>query len=1070
MSTPVDPSQSVDDKNDVTRTNVDIVPRWHSRKADLPSSPPDRCFTFSKDVNFGGAKAFAVVKDAIAAAAYAERYRGAPLNEVLVDPNVPVHGVCDCDRPDLKFTTARVVQDLLQAWNDFLDLKCALPLNARPGRGCQISTATTTAKTSVHIKFDFLVASMYAHYSLTSQLTTFVLERHLTYPALVYDRLGRLECVIDLGIYTRFRSWRMLYMIKLGRANPLVPWPGCSPAIIDHLVGVYDCLPTSRILPEVKVPDRHEKSRLPDTSRLTTGTAASKANKTPEQYATALNSWPDTLKIFGSPIAFVSATDRLGRTCARATRDTVCPYAGRAHASNNVYLDIDLAAQAASVLCFDEDCREACTRERVTLLGGVLPGQDASTHDSVNRDSLHTQAELVEWNEDYDETTMRPLPIAPVVSVCAGMGTGKTKALIDMLRTEGHALCKVLVISYSRALCRKYAATFDAELPQLEIVNYLNSTGAITADCVIVCLDSLLRVETRNFDFVIIDEAVSVLSHFNSPHMGKTGAITSLFELLCVQAKHVHFLDAVVDSTAVRSVIDYICLKRGVASYDVRNRFIRPTNREVELVVSNPSATSTVAEQTLMHEALKRIEAILDAGKNVVVPTSTKGFATIVEAFLTDKYPDLPRKVYHSDAESVRLATIDADWVQLRALVYSPSISAGVSFELQHFDSLVAFFVSSTHTPSVDISLQQLFRVRQLRGGDMTVFVHVVPPRVQLPTTAADVGAMLTTDLVLLKRFCTNVAYEAGTRITGDRVCYDPDRLSYLIILGIVICSNRSAVSYTALMRETLSGDYAIPITTRALEPLSKEDVDIDMGLLRNTADAAAAQWTEVTLMDEEEFEALKERLSEATPAERASARLHTVRTTWGIDMARIDEDFYNNYVRKDTGTEFYYQAKRLHDIRTYTYGENRARMARKLDNMLRGTDINMTLFKNRVKEHYAKTLTLQLLLDTLLTAEQRSALYAYKPVWFSEANMESALERTMSMDNDEERGQLEKLFRNQGSTKFGLFAKVVSKAGGLKVGRGASNTKTPRYKQMSLFAHHEHQFKIKYQPACPWM
>jgi hypothetical protein len=777
--------------------------------------------------------------------------------------------------------------------------------------------------------------------------------------------------------------------------------------------------------------------------------------------------------VFGAPLEVVSAGAPVqGVVSVRLGRATVCPYAGRRHASNNVYLGVNELLQTAAVTCFDEECGAKYHASTVYVTGGALPGQDTNSHDAVFRETLHTQQHNVQWDEEYDEPAMRPLPLVDFATVRANMGVGKTKAIVELLRREFKRKSKVLVVSYSRALCSKYKATFDAELPQMDFVNYLSVTGAITANCVIVCLDSLERVMTRNFDFFIVDEAASVLSHFNSPLMRNTCSITSLFELLCLQAKHVYVLDAVADSTAVRAVVDYVCRHKGAATYDIWNRHVRPTNRAVTLHVCDPSTAPMVAEQTLMHAALRRIGELLDADKNVVVPTSTKSFAKVLEVFLSERYPDLPRKIYHSGTESVRLATIDVDWPELRVLAYSPSISAGVSFELEHFDACVAYYVSSSHTPGVDIALQQLYRVRGLTDGGMSLFVHVVPPQAQLPVTASAIGAMLTTDLALLKRFGTNVplAYEPPTRIADERVSYDPERLSYLIILGIILGQNRSAVAYVPLLRETLAGDYRVPVETRVLQALTKDTFDLDIAQLRSAAKAEGVVFADVRCMTDVEFDALKERLNEASDAERASARMHVVRTLWGVDAARIDEAFYREYVLKSSAAELYYEVKRLRDVQQYAYGENSQRMAEKLASMLCSADANMALFKGKSKEHYAKLLILQQVLEALLDEEQLEALFRYEHVQFGEAEMERALAACLQSANVEERGQMDKLFGIKGVGDFTAFRSIVGKGGGLTVERKATNPKRPMYKILSMGADKEKKLVATYAPSCPWM
>ena len=60
-------------------------------------------------------------------------------------------------------------------------------------------------------------------------------------------------------------------------------------------------------------------------------------------------------------------------------------------------------------------------------------------------------------------------------------------------------------------------------------------------------------------------------------------------------------------------------------------------------------------------------------------------------------------------------------------VVYSPSISSGVSFTLAHFDVRVALFENITHTAQVDVCVQQLYRVRQTSTNKTYIYVNSPP-------------------------------------------------------------------------------------------------------------------------------------------------------------------------------------------------------------------------------------------------------------------------------------------------------------------------------------------------------
>jgi hypothetical protein len=92
-----------------------------------------------------------------------------------------------------------------------------------------------------------------------------------------------------------------------------------------------------------------------------------------------------------------------------------------------------------------------------------------------------------------------------------------------------------------------------------------------------------------------------------------------------------------------------------------------------------------------------------------VVCSSTKSFTELLGRFISDTMKNKRMLVYNSSRCGTSLEDVNNLWIHYDLLVYSPSVSAGVSFTEHHFDSLVAYLVNSRYTP-VDLSLQQLFR------------------------------------------------------------------------------------------------------------------------------------------------------------------------------------------------------------------------------------------------------------------------------------------------------------------------------------------------------------------------
>lgn len=63
------------------------------------------------------------------------------------------------------------------------------------------------------------------------------------------------------------------------------------------------------------------------------------------------------------------------------------------------------------------------------------------------------------------------------------------------------------------------------------------------------------------------------------------------------------------------------------------------------------------------------------------------------------------------------------DWKTKDVIGYTPTITAGVSFEIEHFDRCFGYFVSGSSNAS--LSIQQLFRVRNLKKNQYNICVDV---------------------------------------------------------------------------------------------------------------------------------------------------------------------------------------------------------------------------------------------------------------------------------------------------------------------------------------------------------
>lgn len=202
---------------------------------------PGSRFVMSRDVTEQGAKEFVAFASVRAVLAFVKETSRRNCNEVVERADAPVRMFFDIDRGDKAFTAEAVARAFLAALDLFLkDIAGVDAPPMRPGATCQVADATspTRPKTSLHIVASLVVTDMLTHRALACAMGKFVLQHTARFPELcVNDH----ETVIDVGVYTKFRSFRMLGMHKLGKGadTALRAFLGSSSALRQHLVGVY---------------------------------------------------------------------------------------------------------------------------------------------------------------------------------------------------------------------------------------------------------------------------------------------------------------------------------------------------------------------------------------------------------------------------------------------------------------------------------------------------------------------------------------------------------------------------------------------------------------------------------------------------------------------------------------------------------------------------------------------------------------------------------------------------------------------------------------------------------------
>lgn len=1048
--------------------------RWVSSKAHLP---PANGFVIAEDQTNKGHKRFmacSTMENMLTRLGDIDHGY-----ELIPTMSSPVWLFCDFDLPERAYPDERVRDKLKDAIVRSLEIE---GLWTGPPPSTFFMSANKEGKTSIHVKFQVQFGDVHSLKAFMTRTRDRVLAEGT--PELVSVTKNGVQCGMDLTVYSEFRSMRAFGKSKFGQQRPLLEFPGQDPgdvaALRRNLVRFYAGDPTELEPESIIAGTGPARQNAPKTSGRGPVRTMVRIAKVPDSDSTDLrikfsdyiNRYDCLTTRIGGKVDVSKVTEMApGITCCsiRKSHRHTCPYAKRCHEGNNLYMIVNMARKTITVRCHDEECSD---RQEVSVVAQEV--DDTNAYDRADMATMHGQESCIQWDHVYESEIMKDYPTDPLVAVRAGMGVGKTKALLRLAAKEFTKTTKALIVTHSRSLASKMHAEFEEH----GFVHYHSCYGAILDAKVVVCMDSIHRVSTGDFDFVFLDEAVSLFLHLNSPLMGtKTALISSAFELAIINAKHVYFLDACMDHTFGKSIVDYFAEKKGIDAYWIRNTYVRDTNRRmmVDLLSGQESNVLTCGNQ--LSRAAGKVLSLLEAGKNVVVCSSSKAVTIRLENFVKQARPGTTMLVYNSDTNE-SLAGVEESWAKVQLLVYSPTVTAGVSFEGEHFDALVAVVNNSRHSPTVDMTMQQLFRVRRLRSGEMHVYVHEFQAshggdgdcstddeelfnanKVTYALSRDEVVNFLQADVSLSDKYFSkhkvNVpcVYRPSD---SNKLEYDVDRMSFLVIVGIVMMRNRSTVFYSSILSDTIHFDYGVPIDL--VEP-ANDLTEIQRDLLKGSATAYAPEPADAVTAA---FRCLMD-----NPLRSPSAKLTVLAKSLYVFMFRrwnvsteleltdgVLKAMYEAMCESDS-TDMFHRAQRFVQMSDRTVQENRVAFATKICGLLTDGDPNFELYKARAHMFRMKTVFGQMFLEGSVPPEKLSALRALEPVEVHEDLFKACFDKlVLDLPVDEKR-LFGKVFSAKMPCGFTCARRILHEAFGIVVKRRDSKHDRPLFTTLRLTQPH---------------
>lgn len=283
--------------------------------------------------------------------------------------------------------------------------------------------------------------------------------------------------------------------------------------------------------------------------------------------------------------------------------------------------------------------------------------------------------------------------------------TGKTQFIKEIIRTYDQK--RILWVSYRKTLTHDITGNFEKEF---NFKSYLN--GQFYANRLIIQIESLKKIDNNmgnempKYDLIIIDEVESILNQFNSKETFKGN-----------QRDTYNYLDAVLKNSIMNG--GKIITLDGDTSdrtYNFIETYGKPLNI-VNTINFNTKKIKIVDDRTIFNNALF---LALFQSKKIIMPVMSEKEAVFYETEIKLRHPELKIMKYTGktgDDDKAELKEITKIWAKLDVIIYTPTIEAGVSFDVERFD--VIFGIIADGVASQRSYFQMMARVRKIKDNNI---------------------------------------------------------------------------------------------------------------------------------------------------------------------------------------------------------------------------------------------------------------------------------------------------------------------------------------------------------------
>jgi len=259
---------------------------------------------------------------------------------------------------------------------------------------------------------------------------------------------------------------------------------------------------------------------------------------------------------------------------------------------------------------------------------------------------------------------------ANTLFIKADMGMGKTYQINKLLQNNTYQ--KVLFITNRRTLA--YKISKDCNISHYKEDNFNKNK------CVIQ-LESIFKLDaTTSYDIIVLDELRSLLQQLNSVYTLKSNIkyIQDIFKSLLRNCDKCICLDADLNQDCVDII------KELKSDYYIYNYIHAKHENTIQNIYENKVYW------------LSTLNKYLNKNKQIVIACCSFEKSNEFYKQFSSDYPNKNIKLYNKDTDidikKKDLKNVNKAWKEVDILIYTPSISTGISYELDTFDAVFGYF------------------------------------------------------------------------------------------------------------------------------------------------------------------------------------------------------------------------------------------------------------------------------------------------------------------------------------------------------------------------------------------